>query len=198
VPRRDALAQALVLSLGAVVGCGTSRTYVWASQLPGPTAVEERAFRPGDKVQVVVETQTALSGEFDVRPGGDLVLPTTGVFQAAGKLPEALAVEVANRLRGVIAEPRVTIVLVSRPPANVSVLGEVGTPGHYQLGPGENLLDLLARAGGLSTFADEDAIFLIRRGMSTPRIRFRYSDLLAADPASLRFMPRDGDVLVVE
>jgi protein involved in polysaccharide export with SLBB domain len=78
------------------------------------------------------------------------------------------------------------------------VLGEVKTPGRFTLNNNEGMLDLLARAGGLSMFANEDAIYVIQRANPGPRIRFRYSDLVAADPASLRFRLHDGDVVIVE
>lgn len=139
-----------------------------------------------------------MSGEFDVRPSGEAVLPAAGRFVAAGKLPDELAAELVQRLRGVLADPKVTVLVVSRKQPTVSILGEVKTPGRYQLGEGETMLDVLARAGGLTTFADDDAIFLIQHGKSTPRVRFRYPDLAAADPRSIRFPLRDGDIVIVE
>lgn len=163
-----------------------------------PDANADRIIIPGDKLQVVVAGQTDMSGEFDVRPSGEVMLPTAGRFNTAGRTPEALAAEVTNRLRGVLADPRVNILLAVRPQPTVSVLGEVKTPGRFTLNNNEGMLDLLARAGGLSMFANEDAIYVIQRANPGPRIRFRYSDLAAADPASLRFRLHDGDVVIVE
>jgi len=178
--------------------CSTSRTYVWASQLPAPDVNAENAIRPGDRIQIAIAAQDTMSGEFDVRPSGDVVLPAAGRFIAAGKPPDVLAAELANRLRGVLADPKVAVLIVTRKLATVSVLGEVKTPGRFQLSDGETMLDVLARAGGLTTFADEDAIFLIQHGKSTPRVRFRYPDLVGADPRSIRFPLRDGDIVIVE
>jgi polysaccharide export outer membrane protein len=178
--------------------CASSRTYVWASQLPMPDPNLEFVIRPGDRIQIAIASQDTMSGEFDVRPSGDVVLPAAGRFIAAGKLPDQLAAELVQRLRGVLADPKVSVLVVTRKPAMVSVLGEVKTPGRYQLTDGETMLDALARAGGLTTFADDDAIFLIQHGSSTPRVRFRYPDLAAADPRSIRFPLRDGDIVIVE
>jgi polysaccharide biosynthesis/export protein len=190
----------LLTLLGAALApaCSSSRTYVWASQLPAPDAISEAAIRPGDRIQIAIASQDTMGGEFDVRPSGDVVLPVAGRFIAAGKVPEVLAAELVQRLRGVLADPKVAVLVVSRKAATVSVLGEVRTPGRFPITDGETVLDVLARAGGLTTFADDDAIFLIQHGKSTPRVRFRYSDLAAADPRSIRIPLRDGDVVIVE
>jgi polysaccharide export outer membrane protein len=139
-----------------------------------------------------------MSGEFEVRPGGEFVLPVAGKFRATGLTASALAAELQKRLTGILARPYVTVVIASRKAATVSVLGEVRQPGRYELRDGEGVLEALARAGGLTPFADEDAVFVVRRGPQSPRVRFRYSDLAAGVPSSLNYELIDGDVVVVE
>jgi polysaccharide export outer membrane protein len=90
------------------------------------------------------------------------------------------------------------VVIVARKPANISVLGEVRTPGRYELRDREGVLEALARAGGLTPFADRDAVFVVRRNQQAPRIRFRFSDLASGSPASVNYELVDGDVIVVE
>jgi len=191
------------LALAALLlACKSTGPYVWASSLPpAPAAATAGAADPlkaGDRVQVVVHGQDAMSGEFEVRPGGELVLPVAGRIHAAGVAPEQLAVAVRDRLRGVLADPLVTVVVSLRRPLGISVLGEVRTPGRYELKEGESVVDALARAGGLSPFADADSVFVVRRSTPGPRVRFRFSDLAEGSPNSLRFPLRDGDVVVVE
>lgn len=181
-----------------LTACGTARPYVWVSSLPPPDSSSDRVIRVGDHVQVLVAGQEAMSGELTVRPGGEVVLPVAGAVPAAGLTPEALSTQIAARLRGVLADPRVVVVLATRGPGKVIVLGEVRTPGSYPLDPGDGLLDALGRAGGLTQFADEDGIFVVRRTQAAPRVRFRYDDLTGGDPASTRYQLQDGDVVVVE
>jgi polysaccharide export outer membrane protein len=138
-----------------------------------------------------------MSGEFEVRPEGDIVLPSVGRLQAANLTPERLAVDLTTRLRGILEDPRVTIVVASRRAVSVGVLGEVRTPGRYELRSNEGVLDALARAGGLTPFADPDQVYVIKK-TPTQRIRFRYSELTRADPASVAFRLHDGDIVVVE
>jgi polysaccharide export outer membrane protein len=187
-----------LVALVAVVGCTRTGPYVWASNVPAPAQGASRIVRPGDKLQVVVAGQDTMSGEVEVRPGGELILPVAGRFRAVGLTPEALAQELTKRLEGVVVRPIVTVVLVSRKPPSVTVLGEVRTPGRFEMRDGEGVLEALARAGGLTPFADEDSVFVLRRHQQNPRVRFRYSDLAAAVPSSIGFELIDGDVVVAE
>jgi polysaccharide export outer membrane protein len=148
-------------------------------------------------VYVVVHGQEALTGEFEIRPGGDIVLPAIGPVPAAGGTAEQLAALLRERMKGLLTEPQVSAVLSLRK-ALSSVIGEVKTPGQYELSPGENVLQALARAGGLGIFADEDGIYVVRQKPMPERVRFRYSDLVNGDEQSNRFELADGDVIVVE
>jgi polysaccharide export outer membrane protein len=78
------------------------------------------------------------------------------------------------------------------------VLGEVRTPGTYTVPHGSTVLAVLAAAGGLSEFADEDEIFVLRSSPAPLRIRFRYSDLVTPSIGANRFALQDGDTVVVE
>ena len=59
-------------------------------------------------------------------------------------------------------------------------------------------LFLNAQGGGLTEFADEDDIYVVRKYPSLTRIRFRYQDLVGGVGKSVTFVLRDGDVVVVE
>lgn len=191
-PRRWLVAVGLL-----ALACGPSAPYVWVTQLPSEAADSAQRLRPGDKVQVIVYGQEAMSGEFEVRPYGDVVVPVAGTVRAQGLTPPELAQRIAAQLQGKLVSPQVSAVLAARRLPGVSVLGEVRTPGRFELREGEGMLDALARAGGLTAFADADEVYLIRRGQER-RIRFRYSDLVAGNSASVRFPLMDGDVVVVE
>jgi polysaccharide export outer membrane protein len=191
----------LILISGLVVSaCTTVKPYVWADRLPAPPAGAEQsqALQIGDHVFVSIQGQDTMGGDLEVRPGGDILMPAAGRFQAVGKTVDMLAAEISARLRGILENPRVTVVLGLRKPPNVTVIGEVKTPGRYDIREGDGVLETLARAGGLTDFAAEDDIYLIRRERPVPRVRFRYDDLVGAEPASARIKLADGDIVVVE
>jgi polysaccharide export outer membrane protein len=178
--------------------CSSKSAFVWVQQAPPSRATVASGLRVGDRVQVTVQGQDAMGGEFEVRPTGDLILPQVGLVPAVGLTVNELTVQVIAKLRGILQDPRVAIVLEARRMATVSVVGEVRSPGRFELRPQEGVLDALARAGGFTPFADRDAIFVIPRLHRSPRIRFRYKDLVLADPASVNYELLDGDILVVE
>ncbi len=97
----------------------------------------------------------------------------------------------------------VTVLVQERLPLRVSVLGEVARPGAYDLTVGAGVLQALAAAGGLGTFAHDSGIYVLRPGYwadaaAPARIRFRYSDLRQGRAPASAFRLRSGDVVVVE
>jgi polysaccharide export outer membrane protein len=171
---------------------------VWVSELPKPAIAETAKLRVGDKIQVAIHGQDAMSGEFEIRQTGDLILPQIGQVPARGLLLDQLRVHIEQRLIGTLQNPRVSVGLVARRAPFVSVLGEVTNPGRYELRDNEGVLDALARAGGFSPFADKSRLFVLSKRHKGQRIRFRYEDLIRADPASVEYELLDGDVLIVE
>lgn len=191
--RREVLGLLLVLA-----ACSPPGPYVWARSIPRAPAGSERPLRVGERVQVIVHGQETMTGEFEIRPAGEVVVPVAGRTMAKGLTPSQLAAAIRERLRGVLTDPQVTVVLAARPPLAISVLGEVQTPGRHELRDGEGVLEALARAGGLTPFADRDSIYVVRREQAGPRVRFRYRDLIQGEPNSITFRLEDGDVVIVE
>jgi hypothetical protein len=60
------------------------------------------------------------------------------------------------------------------------------------------VLEVLATAGGLSEFANEDYLFVLRSTPAPLRIRFRYSDLLTPSVGANRFALQEGDAVLIE
>lgn len=188
-----------MLSMLALTACGPSGKYIWVQDLPpAPVTAGPSTLRPGDRLQVQVLGHDTIGGELEVRPEGAVVIPQVGQVVARGLTLEQLRVNVTQRLSVVLQNPQVSIVLVSRRLAFVSVLGEVTTPGRYELRDREGVLDALARAGGFTQFADQDRIFVLSRARGGQRVRFRYEDLTRGEPSAVAFELQDADVLVVE
>ena len=191
----------LALSLAALVpftaACVTDGEYVWVDDLsandlkPPPYKLQL-----GDEVQVSVWNQAALSGEVLVRPDGNVTLPLVGDVFVYGLTPPQAAQEIAKKLQGMVVDPNVAVALVSNREATVSVVGEVQSAGSFDLRPGEGVLEVLARAGGLSEFADKSRVWVVRRSEGL-RVRLNYDKLARGDGAAVKFMLQDGDVIIV-
>lgn len=186
------------LLISTASACSSARSYVWVDDYVAKgLAAAPRLIRPGDRIHLLVRGQEQLSAEADVRPDGEVVVPVVGSVSAASKSPTELANAIAARLNGIVNAPVVTVVVERRRTA-VTLLGEVRAPGRYELDSRDGVADALARAGGLTPFADGDLVFVIRRDPHLARIRLRYDDLTGAEKVTLGFELRDGDIVVVE
>ncbi|MEM1024975.1 MAG: polysaccharide biosynthesis/export family protein [Myxococcota bacterium] len=178
-----------------VAGCASGYPYVWATDLP-PAETDGR-LRPSDAVTVQVTGQESLSGDLKVRRDGTILMPVVGPVQVEGKTSIQVQKLLIKKLDGIVIEPRVTVSMSQTRLLKVGIIGEVRSPGTYEISGVDNILAVLAQAGGLTEFADRSGIYVVRSGAGK-RVRFRYEDLTGGEVKSLDFELRDGDTLVVE
>ena len=180
-------------------GCSRSAPYTWVHRLPrDQTPANVTTISSGDLVDVRVFGQPDVSAKGVVRPDGTLTLPLLGQVAVAGQKPEVAAELLEQRLTQFVIKPEVTVV-IEQSRVNVAVIGEVKTPGVMELESPANVLEALAKAGGLTEFADEDGIYVLRKTpQAMQRIRFTYDALTGAEPAAIGFHLKHGDVVVVE
>jgi len=186
------------LSVALTVGCATESRFVWVDQMPIATQNIE-AIEPRDSILISVKNQPSLSGDFLVGDHGNYSQPTLGTIPVAGKTTDAVARELEERLKNIVVNPEVTVSITKLASIRVNVVGEVKTPGSYELLRGRGLIPALAAAGWLTEFADRNKIFVIRSEAGvTQRVRFRARELTAAEPHATGFRLKDGDVVVVD
>ena len=89
-------------------------------------------------------------------------------FAVVGKQPFAVAREIEQRLKAYIVAPRVTVNVEESSPVAITVMGEVPTKGALSLQQPAELAQALAQAGGLTEFASESKIFVLRRYPAAP------------------------------
>ncbi|MBM7112359.1 exopolysaccharide export protein EpsY [Archangium primigenium] len=195
-----------ILLTGLVLGsaCYRPGRFVWVDDYREPQAQQDDNYliRRGDIITVNVWNQGQLSSpRLRVRDDGRISLPLLNDVDAAGQTPAALARAVEQRLKDLVANPVVTVVVDEAQPVKVSVLGEVRNPGNKQLVPGAGLLQAVSEAGGFTDYARDDGLFVLRRepGYQAPvRIRFNWELLSRNEGNAATFRLRTGDVVVVE
>ncbi|HVV94033.1 MAG TPA: polysaccharide biosynthesis/export family protein [Hyphomicrobiales bacterium] len=146
------LAAALALALAAAATPVFAAAYLLGPQDKVRVKVYEWRAAKGD-----VYEWTALNGEFTVGAGGNLALPLIGEVPAAGHAADAVAADIAQRLKAKVG-------LLSRPDASVEVVqyrpffvvGAADRPGAYPYQPGLTVLQALGLAGGLRRTMDPD------------------------------------------
>lgn len=193
------LALLVVFAGSGLSACATDRPYVWFRDLPQAQAAAPEnsgVIHPRDLIVVHVRDQPTMTGEFLVREDGGYLQPPLGNVVVMDRTPDQVAAELTARLATMVVQPRVAVSIARSASARVNVIGEVRTPGAYELTRDRTVAAALASAGWLTDFASENRIFVVRSG--EPRIRFRAADLTTPESNSSRFRLRDGDVIVVE
>jgi polysaccharide export outer membrane protein len=192
-----ALAGLVVLVSLLPLGCAHDERFIWAADLPNKDSATEATVHPRDTILVEVDKQSTLSGEFLVRDDGHYTQPMVGSVRVAGLTTRQVAADVAVALKDVVITPVVSVWITKMSPIHVSVVGEVKTPGIFEMTRVRSLLTILAQAGWLTEFAHQDRVYVVRAG-SNERIRFHVREITTAEPFVAQFQLADADVVVVE
>jgi polysaccharide export outer membrane protein len=167
--------------------------------LAGAMAADgEYRIGPEDVLDIAVWNNTAISRTMPVRPDGRISLPLLNEVQAAGLTPPQLRDVLMRRLSDYMPSPEVSVIVREVHSFKVSVIGEVKTPGRYELKSRATVLDVLAQAGPFTDFASRARIFVIRsNGTAVKRIPFNYNKVVSSDAPDGNFYLEPGDIVVV-
>lgn len=104
---------------------------------------------PGDQLSVQVFGDQSLTQQTMVLADGTVDYPLIGRVSVAGKTPDQAAGILATRMHEYVRHPVVTVEITQLAQPDVLVLGDVKTPGKYNLPSDGRLTDAIAAAGGL-------------------------------------------------
>jgi polysaccharide export outer membrane protein len=136
--------------------------------------------------------------EVVVRPDGKISLPLVSDIQASGLTTVQLQEKIAEKLKEFVASPVVSVIVVKVMSRSVSIVGEVLRAGSYPLVSPMTVLELLARAGGVTLDAKTKKIKIIRKeDGKTIQISFNYSDIKNGKNLESNISLKDRDVVVV-
>jgi polysaccharide export outer membrane protein len=139
---------------------------------------------PEDVLDIAVWDNTELTRTVPVRPDGKISLPLLNDVAAAGLTPMQLRETLTTALTEYMPRPAVSVLVREIHSVKVAVIGQVKTPGRYELKDRATVLDLLAMAGGLNEFAARNRIVVLRQEASgTTRIPVPYDKLTAKNRA---------------
>jgi polysaccharide biosynthesis/export protein len=153
---------------------------------------------PEDALDIAVWKDETLKAATLVRPDGGISFPLAGDFIVAGMTASQVRDELVRRLEKFIPEPVVTVQVVRVASYRIYVLGRVNKPGDILAGRNIDVLQALSIAGGMTPFANEDGIRVIRKvAGQTVSIPFQYSRVRKSGDLSQNITLRSGDVLMV-
>ena len=132
-----------------------------------------------------------------VRPDGKITLPLIGDLQANGLTPIQLQAAIAERLgEFFVSVPTVTVTVTKIESKKVSIVGAVVKPGAYPLGAPMTVLELIARAGGLSEYAKMTKIKIVRKRDGRV-LEFNYKDVMKGKNLGQNVILENGDIVMV-
>jgi len=153
---------------------------------------------PEDVLKVAVWKDEHLTQETVVRPDGMITFPLIGDVAASGRTAEDVRSEIARRLTKFLPNPNVTVTVLKVLSYRIYVLGRVNKPGEYQVGHHTDVLQALSMAGGLTPYAAENDIKIIRRNGTDEQVfPFRYGDAQKGKELRQNILLQRGDVVMV-
>ena len=211
-PRSNFLALALLMACATslLAGCSSVRLPFMSDgdatvrTSPSADAATRGTADPGyvigaeDALDIAVWRDETLKATVLVRPDGGISFPLAGDFIVAGKTAAEVRAELVRRLEKFVPEPVVTVSVVKVASYRIYVIGRVNKPGDFQTGRNVDVLQALSLAGGMTPFASEDDIRIIRKeGGNSVSYPFQYSRVRKGGDLSQNITLKSGDVLLV-
>lgn len=153
---------------------------------------------PEDVILVSVWKDEQLTREVVVRPDGMFSFPLVGDIQAEERTLDEIRADLAKRLTKYLPNPNVSVAVTKVMSYKIYIIGRVNKPGEYLIGHYTDVLQALSLAGGLTPFAAENDIKVMRRVRGEQyAIPFRYGDVRKGRDLEQNIILQRGDVVMV-
>ena len=103
---------------------------------------------PEDTINITVYGQPDLSTQITVSADGGFSYPLLGAVRAAGLTARQLEAQLTTKLAEYVVKPQVSAVVSRFQSQQIYVVGEVKSPGPYELQHASTLVEMLTKAGG--------------------------------------------------
>lgn len=153
---------------------------------------------PGDLLSLQVLDDTDFTGQFRVDLEGNISVPQLGAVHVLNETTAEARQQITKLLldHGLLKDPQVLLDLIEYTAPQVTILGEVATPGAFPLLAPENIEDVLALAGGPTTMAGNEIEITPKKGGGAP-VEVHYSRQMAATDLE-HVMVHPGDTVQVQ
>lgn len=157
---------------------------------------------PNDVLTIRYWREDTMSAEVAVRPDGKISLPLLNDVQAAGLTPDALRMRIVEAAARFVESPVVSVNVKEIKSRKVFITGLVAKPGEYPMIAPTSVLQLIAIAGGLQEWADQENIMVLRPSEKNVRgeplsFRVNYKDITRRRNLQQNVELKPGDTVVV-
>ena len=158
-------------------------------------AANDDVLQNGDTLAISVWGHPDLKSEVVINNNGFINLPLIGEVKAVNKSINDLKTNITEEYKAYIKDPQINILLKEEASIQVVVMGEVYSPGSYQLRPGAKIIDLISRAGGVTEKGNLKTANLIREGSE---ININLEGILRGEEdESTKVELKNGDILYI-
>ena len=166
-----------------------------------PTSLaEEKGYHigPGDVIEISVWKDPELSRNLVVPPDGIISFPLIGSIDVIPMTVPELRKIVTQKLSEFIPDATVTVMLMQINSLKAFVIGKVNEPGEFPIDLETNVMQILAKAGGLNPFASRGNIKILRqKDNKIIEIPFDYGEVEKGKNLQQNIILKTGDVVVV-
>jgi polysaccharide export outer membrane protein len=133
--------------------------------------------RPGDNLHISVLDTPEMDQYARVTDAGDVPVQGIGSVQVANMSPAEAATAIHDRYVSAhfLNHPQVAVVVDQYATQEVTLIGEIKTPGAYPIATPRPILDVIALGGGLTDYADRK-VLVERHGDPTNPIQYNVSN----------------------
>ncbi len=152
----------------------------------------------GDEIAFSVWRHDDLKRAVQIDPSGNIYLPVAGEIKASGLTISQLREEVTSRLSKYVVDPQVDINVSALKSQRVHILGEVQSPGTLTLDRKMLVWEAIAKAGGLTTDANEKKVLLVRSEKGVARVtalNLDIGEMLKDGKLDQNVYLRNGDII---
>lgn len=153
---------------------------------------------PGDVIEISVWKDPDLSRQVIVPPDGVISFPLIDNIRVENLTVSDLKKVVAQKLSEFIPDATVTVMLTEINSLKAYVIGKVNASGEFPINLETNVMQILAKAGGLTPFASGGNITILRqKNDQITKIPFDYGEVEKGKNLEQNIILQPGDVVVV-
>ena len=161
-------------------------------------ATERYLLNAGDVLEVSVWNEETLQKQVIILPDGMISFPLAGQLMAQGKSVTDIQMALKDKLTEYLSDPVVTVSVVNVSGNSIHIMGKVNTPGSFVMSQRIDVMQALSLAGGLSPYAEENNIIVLRRtGNKQQTIPVRYAAIKKGRDLNTNIVLQSGDVIVI-
>lgn len=154
---------------------------------------------PGDVLHINVWKEEGMDQDVLVLSDGTLTFPLVGTVDVHNMSPADLQLKIRDALQSFIPDASVVVSVKEPLGHKISVVGQVQKPGEVILNTRVGVMQALSQVGGLTPYADENKIIVIRENKEgeKEKISFPYGTVSAGKSLDQDIDLVPGDVVVV-